>query len=537
MLKNKLVLKLILFLIICLSLFFNLYHKNVSPPGFNADEATFSYNAYSISQTGKDEYGVFLPVRLKSFGDYKLPFFTYFSLPFIKLFGLSQTTARLPNTFLAILFPLLIFFLVQELFSKKSISLLASFFTAVSLGLNIVGRHTHEAYLASFLISLGLLLLLRILKKPNLTNQVFFFLTMIAALFTYHSNRILVGILFLIAGYFVFINKKLKINFLIIFGVIIIGFLATDIFYAPARVNNLFFFKDPGFVLKINELKGEGQGWFFNKLTVGLKDTINDYLTYFSPQFLAINGDSNYRFGSPGMGMMNIIEYLSVFLGIYFLFKNKEKYCWLLLAILFASPITACLAWQKSSLTRSFFILIPLLIIAAYGLIYFFQNLKKQKYFLPLLGLTFIAYSFFFIYNWSFYLFHYPKKALVINAWQPGYFELTDYVKKNYDRFDNFYVTKDNGMPYIFFLFYLKYPPEKYQQQANLTGPDQYGFGQVEKFDKFIFHFESPKQVKKSVIVGSSADFKNLDSQSFNAQKIKKIKKYDQDIFWIYEVD
>jgi len=537
MFKNKLTTKSILLLIVCLSLFFNLYKKDVSPPGFNADEAAFSYNAYSIAQTGKDEYGTFLPLRLKSFGDYKLPFFTYFSLPFIKLLGLSETTARLPNTFLAVLFPLIIFFLVEELFSQKAVSLLASFFTAVSLGLNLVGRHTHEAYLASFLISLGLLFFLRTLKKTTLINQLLFFLTMIAALFTYHSNRILIGTFFLLAGYFVFIKKKLKFRFLVIFGILIIGFLATDVFYAPARVNNLFFFKDPGFTLKINELKGEGQGLFFNKLTVGIKDIVDDYFSYFSPQFLmtsVINSDTNYRFGFPGMGYLNVIEYLGIFLGIYFLFKNKEKYRWVLLTVLFTSPVAACLAWQKSAITRSFFILIPLLITSAYGLIYFFQNLKKQKYFLPLLGFFTVVYLFFFVYNWSFYFFHYPKRALVINAWQPGYSELVSYVKKNYNNYDNFYITKDNGMPYIFFLFYLQYPPEKYQKQASLSTPDKYGFGQVEKFDKFIFHFQSPQQVKKSVVIGSPADFKNLNSKDFDPGKIQKIKSYNQEIFWIY---
>jgi len=66
-------------------------------------------------------------------------------------------------------------------------------------------------------------------------------------------------------------------------------------------------------------------------------------------------------------------------------------------------------------------------------------------------------------------------------------------------------------MPYIFTLFYLQYPPEKYQKQAQLTDPDEYGFGQVEKFDKFIFNFESPEKMeKRSVVIGSIDNFKGL---------------------------
>jgi len=34
---------------------------NLVPPCLNADEASFSYNAYSILKTGRDEYGKFPP--------------------------------------------------------------------------------------------------------------------------------------------------------------------------------------------------------------------------------------------------------------------------------------------------------------------------------------------------------------------------------------------------------------------------------------------------------------------------------------------
>jgi len=55
----------ILIIISFISLFFNLHKKNVSHPGFSADEAAFGYNAYSLLKTGRDEYGTFMPLRLK----------------------------------------------------------------------------------------------------------------------------------------------------------------------------------------------------------------------------------------------------------------------------------------------------------------------------------------------------------------------------------------------------------------------------------------------------------------------------------------
>jgi len=80
----------ILIFIGLISVFFTVFQKTPAPPCFYADEAAFSYNAYSILKTGKDEYGVTLPLRLKSFGDFKMPLYTYLSIPFTTLFGLNE---------------------------------------------------------------------------------------------------------------------------------------------------------------------------------------------------------------------------------------------------------------------------------------------------------------------------------------------------------------------------------------------------------------------------------------------------------------
>ena len=93
---------------------------NVSPPALNADEVTNAYDAYSILKTGKDQYGNFMPLRFKSFGDYKLPLLTYLAIPFIKIFGLTETGIRMVNFPFVLFFPivfnllLIIYLLIQK---------------------------------------------------------------------------------------------------------------------------------------------------------------------------------------------------------------------------------------------------------------------------------------------------------------------------------------------------------------------------------------------------------------------------------------
>jgi len=156
-----------------------------------------------------------------------------------------------------------------------------------------------------------------------------------------------------------------------------------------------------------------------------------------------------------------------------------------------------------------------------------FLNKKNSAFYVLFL----IFYLLFLFYSWDFYFNHYPKRALVLRSWQAGYKELSDYVKANYDSFDKFYITKKNGQPYIFLLFYLKYPPQKYQKESFLSEADQYGFGQVEKFDKFIFNFPDDKQLKNSVVVGYPDDFSDAEKSY-----LKGIKIGTETIFLVKEV-
>ena len=498
---------------------------NVSPPALNADEATNAYDAYSILKTGKDQYGNFMPLRFKSFGDYKLPLLTYLAIPFIKMFGLTETGIRMVNFPFVFFFPIIIYFLTQELFNKKNVSLLAAFLSAFAPGLQLFGRQAHEGFLTAFFLTLSFYLFLKLLKKQNVLNFSFFVFTFLMALFGYHSTRLWVGFYFFLFLFFIF-KKKLSKLTVLIFIVVILLFGISDLIYKPTRIQNLLFYNNIGFSLKINELRGEGGSRLvYNKLTVGLKDLINEYSKYFSPQFLVINGDGNSRFGYPGISPITALEYIFIFIGLYYLFKNKEKWRYLVLLMLLFSPISAALSWAGESITRSIFIFIPILIISAYGIINFLN--KKNVIFYLLLSIFYLLSLF---YSWDFYLNHYPKRAVVLRSWQAGYKELANYIKTNYNRYDKFYITKKNGQPYIYLLFYLNYPPEKYQKESSLSSADQYGFGQVEKFDKFIF--DLPKEeLNNSVVVGFPDDFSDSEKPY-----LKEIKIGTETIFLIKEI-
>lgn len=522
---------LILTIIGIVSVFFTVVQRTPTPPCFNSDEASFSYNAFSILKTGKDEYGSLLPLRLKSFGDYKMPLYSYLSIPFIALFGLNEFGARSLNIILSFILPFAVYLFSIELFRNKKIGLLAAFLTSVSLGLHIVARHAHEAYLAVVLTTFASTFFLSLLRKTSLFNFLFFTFSSLLLLFSYHPGRLFILFFILYAIIHSFIEKQKKWNIVILIIGVFILFSVTDLIYKPERLKNLAFFNNAGFTLKINELKIEGGiKYLYNPLFIGIKETLSQHLTYFSPQFLLINGDENYRFGYPGMSLFTPLEYLFVFIGIYYLFKKREKWRWFLLVILFTSPLSASLSWSTGSLTRSLFLLIPLSVMGSYGFIHLSTICHKKSIFYLLSSILFL---FSFIFIWDFYLFHYPKRLTSIHAWQCGYKEINGFIKENYQNFKNFYITRDIGMPYIFTLFYLQYPPEKYQKEAALTAPDEYGFGQIEKFDKFIFNFQSPEILASgSAVIGSIDNFKGISN--IDTSRLKTISVNGEPMFQIF---
>ena len=525
--NKKIILIITIFTLI--GLFFHFFKINQVPPCLNADELAFSYNSYSLLKTGKDEFGKILPLRLTSFGDYKLPLLSYLNIPLIMIFGLEKATSlKLVNGFILILYPFILYLFVNQLFSSFQIALLSTFLFSISWIVHSFSRQLHEALLTSFLLVIVSYFFLINLKKRKIVFEFLFNLFLLLSLFSYHSSRIF-GLFFLFLEIILLIKKKISFRFLIITLITIVLFSITDFIYKPTRVNNLLFFNNQGFVNKINEsIKNGGSRILYNKLSIGIKEVAFEYLKYFSPQFLVVEGDLNLRFGNSGMSPLNLIEYFFFFIGIYYLFHKKEKHRFFLVSLLLISPLPGALSWAGLSVSRTFFIFIVLIIIGSYGWVNFWRQNSLNNFNFNLIKIVIVAvFIFFSILNWDYYLNQYPKSWLNQQAWQCGYKELVNYVKINYHRFDKFYITKESGPPYIFFLYYLKYPPEKFQKQASLGKIDQYGFAQVENFDKFVFNLNYPQNKKNVVIVGRPLEIPE--------EEVKKIYFNNQEIFWIKE--
>lgn len=505
-------------------------------PCLNADEAAFAYNAYSIAETGRDEYGAFMPLRFKSFGENKLPVTIYTIAPFVKVLALNEISSRLPFILLGIIIPILMYFLAQELFENRYISATTSLLASFSPWIQIMSRHIHENIIILAFTIIMFIYLIKLLNKFSFKYILLLSILSGISLFTYHIGKVMSFYFIFSALTITFLKSKkswrqlLLVAFLFAVPVILYGI--TEIFQPNNRVSNLLFYKNDGFRLSIEEnLREYPIRVIHNKVTSAVITLTDKYITYFSPEFLVNKGDANPRFGYPGISPITPIEYIFIGIGIYFLFKNKHKYRFILMSFLLIAPLSASLAWPEYSLTRSFTMIIPILLLVSFGFINLIMNTKSRNVQLFLGTTVSLGVIFFVFFTWTFYFEHYFRRPIPAASWQCGYKDLNKYLIENYDRFDNFYITKKYGQPYIFTLFFQKYPPSKYQMVAKLGALDEYGFGQVESYDKYHFTFQTPFKHKSSYI-GYLDDF---EGTGIPESKLKIIKYDEESIFYIYE--
>ncbi|HVC42932.1 MAG TPA: hypothetical protein VND54_13215 [Candidatus Saccharimonadales bacterium] len=67
-----------------------------SPPGNYVDEASIGYNAWTIAHFGVDEHGIHFPLFFEAFGEYKNPVYVYAVAALVRFLPLTVVVERLP---------------------------------------------------------------------------------------------------------------------------------------------------------------------------------------------------------------------------------------------------------------------------------------------------------------------------------------------------------------------------------------------------------------------------------------------------------
>lgn len=496
-----------LFLIILLAFILRIYKVTEVPPSLNWDEISIGYNAYSVLKTGSDEWGNFLPLNFRSYGEYKLPTQIYASIPGVAVFGLNDFGVRITPVIYGTLSVLLLFFLTRVLFNSY-IGLLATSLLAISPWHIQLTRASFESSFSVFWILMGVWFLIKGFKDSK-----WLIISMIPfaiSVYTYNSARVFTP-LFLIA--IVALNwKKLldapkKFILAIVFFIILV--LPLVPYYLSGEGNSRYrlvsITDDAGLIPRINETRGMSKlpqplvRLVYNKATFISFYTFQNYLAHFSPNFLFISGAPHKQHHIQNMGQLYLFQAPFLVLGIYFLLKRRQPLKGLLLSwwLLAFIPVSVTNDSIPHAL-RTLLAAPALQIISALG-IYEAYLLVKEKYqrlqavfvgiviTAVLVGIGWFLYNLYFIY---------PNKYS--RDWQYGYKQVVNYVNEHYFEYDQIVFSRFYGEPHMFTLFYSKFDPASYQNNPNLVRYQAYDWVWVLKFDKYYFPNLSDQDTKFS---------------------------------------
>lgn len=527
----------ILVSIIFLGGFLRIYNLLGSPPSLNWDEAAWGYNAYSISETLRDEYGKVLPVFTRSFDEYKPTLPLYLMIPSIKIFGLNELGVRFPSALMGTLTIVLIFLLARQVFKDERIALVSSFVFAIEPWSVHLSRVYYDANEALFFLLLGFLLFLYSKKRHFLlTFSIFSFML---SMYTYNANKLLVplflsALIVLNAGNLRQYSKKvlkISLSVLALFLFAFVFFAFTGQALARIGSTNIFAFwpKTPvlQFLIEEHSISGLLDSLFHNQFFYFIWELVGRFFAYFSPHNLFLREPQEPSTILVGNSIFHAFEFIPWIIGLVYITRNIKKHKEFF-ALLLLSPVPAIITWNWFQPGRVMSLFAVFSILIGIGTVKLFERFRIKK----VLYFSFVVYGLVS----AFYLFDAINVQLPTRDsgnWQPSFRETVPVVMDLEKDYEQVIIETPHAQPHIFYLFYGKYSPDKYLAELDL---EKIGTPRkVHDFGKFKFrkiYWPEDRYLQNTLFVGSEENLPAKDiEQDSGIELVKIINNRRGDVF------
>ena len=378
---------------------------------------------------------------------------------------------------------LCLFFLGKELFSKK-VGLAAALFYAIQPWSMHISRVGFETNLATFFITLGVLLTVKSRKKIwYLLPAALFF---ILAMYTYHAARIVSPLL----GAFVAIlsiqankqdTRKKVVAIVVSITVAIVCMLPILINMrnpvVAQRAAETSIFSDLSMIKESNLLKEEDSNSLFSRIVhhrymLFSEKIIQNIAKNFNLSFLFLAGDDNLRHQTGEFGLLYHWEFFVIVVGIYLAMKKKNYsfailVLWILIAVLPPAVTTVSphtLRFLSASPAFSLF--------SAVGVVFLLESVRQYKRIGKIVVLLFAAIIIGEFVMYSDYYFRFYATASA-SEWQYGYKELYSSLKELQKENEQVFVTREQGRPAMYYAFFNSIDPEFVQSESKTVPKDQ----------------------------------------------------------------
>jgi hypothetical protein len=455
------------------------------PPGLNQDEAASAYEAYALAETGHDKWGNHLPVYLPGWGSGQNALQSYLMVPVIKVFGLSIASARLVPLLLGLLTLPLFFYCLRPL--GRYPALLGLTMLALAPWHFMLTRWGLESNLVPFWMLLGCTALARAISTQRRRWIIPALLPFAVALYAYGTTAIILPLLLLVVVAVCGGRMRQQLG---------AWLLAAGLFGLVAAPFGLFFIE--------NYVLGQNLAWT-DKLFFSTPLLPATRLSQVGQSSLRDIYEFNVEMVRSGFDDRQVFNQL----GSYPLLLD---FTWTLAALGFGVMLYRLGQWRGRLASQPADV--TMLIFLAWGmacvplLFLFGLNVNRANhFFLPCLALAAwvtalvidnlragvtqpfirLAVGGVFLVEGSlaarYYLLYYPhgpiKEAFAVGL--PEAFAAVDQLWG----IDQVRITNQMYLPYVYTLFYLRYPPAQFRQEVQVEVVN--GTYVVHKFGRYVF--------------------------------------------------
>ena len=492
------------------------------PPALAQDEACDGYDAYSILNTGRDHHGNFMPIVMQGFNDYRMPLFQYSLVPLVGLFGLKTTVVRLGAVIWGVADLIAITITAGLLFGWPGAAAAAVIGALMPWHLEL-SRYGIEATAASATISIAMASFFMWLRRRS---DRWLFVSAISfglSLYTYAITKALLPLLLgLIAVLYWRELKRARTKALAAAAIIFVLALPQAIMFVrnaasmQVEYSHLSLFSPDSICMGCDAAQ--------TKLAMNSIPSllVANFASSFTPSFLFLNGDRGdhwtmlhpQNFGEllPEQAILILLALIAVFspnrrqvailmlgwvvlaavpatlirpLGVGFFEPGQTPTPWVMInREIPPAPVTASMLLEHTDSRHNALAMAPWILASALGFVVLLELTSSKPavrigtVVLLLAGVMFHSAKYLRTYFEDFPTFAAPY-------FQYGIKEVLQTIDKTYSADFPVVISDKINQPYIYVLFFERYPPAAYQRGPVLQQPGI--FRPVEGFGRYRF--------------------------------------------------
>lgn len=328
----------------------NLVDLSGSPPGLYVDEASIGYNAWAVAHFGVDEHGIPVPLFFEAFGEYKNPVYIYALSGLLRVLPLTAAVERLPAAIFGLAVVGFLTAAAWRVTGSRVITLATLVLIALTPWVVIESRVGFETISMVALLAAALWCLAGKQPTPRQFGLAGVFLAF--AIYGYTTARLEILLLAIALGIAWGLARARGWSRALV--PVVAGYAVLGVYWLlnPGALTGRF-----GLI----SIWADGA-----PLNVVADRFLTNYVSYFSPGFLFLQGDANPRQNTEIGGMLLWVTAPLLLAGIVVCWqRRREPLVRFLIAAMLLAPIAAALTNNGTPHALRSSVMLPFLIVLA----------------------------------------------------------------------------------------------------------------------------------------------------------------------------